>query len=173
MQNIDIAALKKFQAQWAPVLEAIPAVLEMAERKADLDRAMRVHEDAVLAARANAERETTAAAQAIAVAQQQFDALQMQVHQMQTAVGEKQREAKAVQEACAADIHKAQELAKVRVAEAERAAAVEVSRIRAAVAEQRKVAEQELEDARAAVLQMEERRAKTEKALDALRAKLG
>lgn len=38
--KIDIAELRKFQDFWGPVLGTIPAVIEMVERKADLDRSV-------------------------------------------------------------------------------------------------------------------------------------
>jgi len=38
MVKIDIGALKKFQELWAPVLETIPAVMEMAAHRDDLAR---------------------------------------------------------------------------------------------------------------------------------------
>lgn len=37
---IDTSALRKFQDVWGPVLQTIPAVLDAAEREADLDRAI-------------------------------------------------------------------------------------------------------------------------------------
>ena len=37
---MDIAALKKFQEVWGPVVEAIPAVIDATQNKADLDRAI-------------------------------------------------------------------------------------------------------------------------------------
>lgn len=40
--TIDTGALRKFQEVWGPVLTAIPAVLDMVEREADLDRALNV-----------------------------------------------------------------------------------------------------------------------------------
>lgn len=36
--TIDTGALRKFQEIWNPVIKAIPAVLDMAERQADLER---------------------------------------------------------------------------------------------------------------------------------------
>jgi len=39
---IDTAALKKFQEIWGPVIEAIPAVLDMAASQADWERAITV-----------------------------------------------------------------------------------------------------------------------------------
>ena len=37
---IDVGALRRFQETWGPVLDAIPAVVNMAEQQADLDRAL-------------------------------------------------------------------------------------------------------------------------------------
>lgn len=38
--TIDTGTLRKFQELWTPVIAAIPAVLDMVEREADLDRAI-------------------------------------------------------------------------------------------------------------------------------------
>lgn len=40
MGNIDIAAIKKFQALWEPVMSAIPAVIDMAEHQEDVARGL-------------------------------------------------------------------------------------------------------------------------------------
>lgn len=40
--TIDTGTLRKFQELWTPVVQAIPAVLDMVEREADLDRALQV-----------------------------------------------------------------------------------------------------------------------------------
>jgi hypothetical protein len=38
--KIDLAALRLFHATWKPVVDAVPAVMEMAEKQADFDRAI-------------------------------------------------------------------------------------------------------------------------------------
>ena len=40
--TIDISALRRFQEVWEPVIQAIPAVLDMAERQADLERGLNI-----------------------------------------------------------------------------------------------------------------------------------
>jgi len=37
---IDINALRKFQETWSPVMDAIPAVMDMVAKQADMDRSM-------------------------------------------------------------------------------------------------------------------------------------
>ena len=40
--GINVSALRKFQELWAPVMEAIPEVLEVAEKQADWTRALEI-----------------------------------------------------------------------------------------------------------------------------------
>lgn len=38
--TVDVSALRRFQEVWEPVVQSIPAVLNMVEKEADLDRAL-------------------------------------------------------------------------------------------------------------------------------------
>ena len=45
---IDINALRKFQETWSPVMDAIPAVMDMVAKQADMDRSMAKARDPTL-----------------------------------------------------------------------------------------------------------------------------
>lgn len=172
MSNIDIVALRKFQEQWKPVVDAIPAVLEMAERKADLDRALEKHKSDVEKARKTAEQEMRKAADAIEKAQADYDALLQKQRELQSSIADTHAQAEIARQEAADSVGKAQADAKAAtnkiVSQAKQAQAdalAEALRAKTAHADTVLLFEAEIKD-------LEDRRTKAEKALAALRAKL-
>jgi len=173
MAKIDIGALKKFQDTWAPVLEAIPAVMDMAARRDDLERGI-----------AQEEKRLAKLQEEIASNVGQSEAL---LAKLRLEIEEIANKRNAALESYRAD----KQAAADEVAEAKKQAAAETkvikSKTAALTATFEKVkadyalATKTLESSRetriaeieAEVQAIEQRRKAAEKALDALRAKLG
>ena len=54
--NMDVGALREFQRIWAPVLDAIPAAINMAETQADFERSLKAQAMALEKAKAEVAR---------------------------------------------------------------------------------------------------------------------
>jgi chromosome segregation ATPase len=170
---IDTNALRKFQDVWGPVLEAIPAVLEATAKKADIDRELRAKQI-----------ELDEAGKKIAKAFEEADRRLSSVNsEMEQAM---QQKAKAL-----ADIEAAKKVDADNRAKAEKASAKvfdewnqkiaalqsQFSNVEAEHAKKVSAAEADFAAKAAAldadVKELEKRKAAAEKALDALRSKLG
>ena len=173
MADIDIVAIKQFQAQWRPVMDAIPAVLEMAERKADLDRAMVQYTQDVEKVRQAAAKDQEDAKATLVAAQAELDVLKARMDGWVQDLAKFRRDAEA--ERAAADKSVADTLAEGNKRMVEVNAAI--AGLDAEYALKRKNAEEVhaalLAANHAEIAAMEAVRVKTQKALDALRAQLG
>ena len=170
---IDTSALRKFQDVWGPVLEAIPAVLEATAKQADVERMLRVKQ-------IEYEEADKKIAKAFEEADKRLSAVNSEMEQAM------QQKAKALEDIEAAK--KAQAADNVKAAEAQRKLVDEWSKKIAALQSQfanveseqaKKVAAAEAAYAdkvatlEVEVKELEKRKAAAEKALEALRSKLG
>lgn len=173
MADIDVGALKQFQTQWGPVLAAIPAVLDMVERKADLDRAMAKYEQDVEDIRNSGAKLQAQADAKLANAQAELDGLQERklgwLQDLADFRAAADAERTATEQAAAAAVADAQ----ARVAEA----TAQAAGLEAEYAAKKKEAETAhsalLAAQQAEIDALDATRVKAEKALEAIRAKLG
>jgi chromosome segregation ATPase len=170
---IDTSALRKFQDVWGPVLDAIPAVLEAVAKQSDVDRELRIKK-----------AEMDEAGKKIDAAFVEADKRLSSVNsEMEQAM---QQKAKAL--ADIEDAKKAQAADNAKAAEAQRklvdewnkkiaALQSQFSNVEAENAKRVAAAEASYAEKTAAleadVKDLEKRKAAAEKALDALRSKLG
>jgi hypothetical protein len=170
---IDTTALRKFQDVWGPVLDAIPAVLEAVAKQSDVDRELRIKKI-----------ELDEAGKKIDAAFVEADKRLSSVNsEMEQAM---QQKAKAL--ADIEDAKKAQAADNAKAAEAQRklvdewnkkiaALQSQFSNVEAENAKRVAAAEASYAEKTAAleadVKDLEKRKAAAEKALDALRSKLG
>jgi hypothetical protein len=170
---IDTAALRKFQDLWGPVLEAIPAVLEATAKKADVERELRVKQVEIDEAGKKIDA-------AFVEADKRLSSVNSEMEQAM------QQKAKAL--ADIEDAKKAQAADDVKAAEAQRklvddwnkkiaSLQSQFSNVEAEHAKKVAAAEASFAEKTAAleadVKDLEKRKAAAEKALDALRSKLG
>lgn len=173
MSELNVSALRQFQSMWEPVVKAIPAVLEMAEKKADLDKALQVHAATVEKARKASEKEVARIAADVASAQAQLDAMGVQkaalaVQHQQLQADLLQRLERAEAEAKAAEAR----AVAVQIACDSKSAAAEAE-AKARIDAAKSAADAQTQVLMADIADLEKRRAAAEKALDTLRAKLG
>jgi inner membrane protein involved in colicin E2 resistance len=171
--TIDTNALRKFQELWGPVIEAIPAVLEATAKKADAERELRIKQVEIDAA-------DNKIAKAFEEADKRLSSINSEMEQAM------QQKAKALVEI--EDAKKAQAADDAKAAEAQRKVVDEWNQRIAKLQSQfsnvesehaKKVIDLEADFAgrvlalEAEVKDLEKRKAVAEKALDALRSKLG
>lgn len=171
--TIDTSALRKFQELWGPVLQTIPAVLDAAEREADLDRAINLK-------RMELERVQADLAEKVAAAERRVQSLNGDAA---AALERKQAVLKELSEAKAAAAKQAAEAATQRAAELEAAKAAaasvqeQLAGLQADYTAKRAAAEAEhaqaLRAMEAEIAQLATKRANAEQALRDLKAKLG
>jgi hypothetical protein len=170
---IDTAALRKFQDLWGPVLEAIPAVLEATAKKADVERELRIKQIE------------------IDEAGKKIDAAFVEADKRLSSVNSEMEQVMQQKEKALAEIEAAKKAQAEKVAAAEKAFSVtemewvqKTSALQAQFAKVEANLAQKLADAdaqyaektaalEADVKDLEKRKAAAEKALDALRSKLG
>jgi hypothetical protein len=173
MTDIDVGALKQFQAQWGPVLAAVPAVLEAVERKADLDRAMAKYTADVEKVRKVAVKEEAAAETRLADARAGLEDLQAQRDVWLQELADFRKEAEAERAAVEQANAEAAATARKRVADI----TARAEGLEAEYAAKKQAAEDAhnalLAEQQAVVDAMDATRAKAEKALEAIRTKLG
>ena len=170
---IDTTALRKFQDLWGPVLEAIPAVLEATAKQADVERELRIKQVE------------------LADAGKKIDAAFVEADKRLSSVNSEMEQAMQQKAQALADIEAAKQAQADGFAEAEKAFNVtemewvqktsalqsQFAQVEANLAQ--KIADADAEYAEkvaaleAEVKGLEERKAAAEKALDALRSKLG
>jgi chromosome segregation ATPase len=170
---IDTAALRKFQDVWGPVIDAIPAVLDAAAQQKDVERFLQ-------SKRAEMEEADKKIAKAFEEADKRLSSVNSEMEQAM------QQKAKAL--ADIEDAKKAQAVDDAKAAEAQRKLVDEWNKKIAALQSQfsnvetenaKRVAAAEASYAEktaaleADVKDLEKRKAAAEKALDALRSKLG
>lgn len=171
--TINVSALRKFQETFGPAIEAIPAVIEAVERQADMQREVNAHKAKMEKAQAEIQAAYDQADKRladyngdIAKLQEQKTALTKKIKADTDAAQAKAAEAKAAADA---------ELAKV--VEETKQATAQLASIQKDVKAQIAAAQAEHDAAmkamQAEIADLEKRRAAAEKALDALRAKLG
>lgn len=170
---IDISALRKFQDLWGPVLEAIPAVMDAVAKQSDMDREIRVQIKALEQAQKEVALVYEDANNRVTAANSGLDVIAIQQRETLASIADEQAKAKeAASSALAAEKKKlqavnlqvqkaAEELGKV---ESEYAAKLALVNAEHAAAMKKLEAE---------VVAMEDRQAKAETALEALKAKLG
>ena len=170
---INVGALRKFQEVWGPVLDAIPAVVEMTERQADMEREANSHRAEMDKAKAEIQKAYDEAD----VRLSQFNSVISELQEQKNATAAEIREMKRkATEAAKA----AQDKADAKLADVERAIDVAVNKLKTIdvdYAERTMLAktahEVEVKAMAAEIADLEKRKAAAEKALDALRAKLG
>ena len=171
--TIDINALRKFQDVWAPVLEAIPAVMDMAAKQADIERGMVIAAKDLEKAKAEIQKAYDEADKRLVALNADMDA------------------AIAARTAALADIADAKKKASEAAKTAEQKALNKLAEVEAKIKERtmdlatlseeyaakRNSAEEALKgliaEQEAKLKDVEKRYAAAEKALEALRAKLG
>ena len=170
---IDTNALRKFQDLWGPVLEAIPAVLEATAKKADIERELRIKQVEI-------DDADNKIAKAFEEADKRLSSVNSEMEQAM------QQKAKALADIASAK--KAQAADDAKAVEAQRKVMDEWGKKIATLQSQfsnvesehaKKVIDLEADFAgrvlalEAEVKDLEKRKAVAEKALDALRSKLG
>lgn len=170
---INVGALRKFQEVWGPVLDAIPAVVEMTERQADMEREVNAHRAEMDKAKAEIQKAYDEADVRLAAFNDEISKLQAQKNELATEIRENKRKATEAAKA-------AQDKADAKLAEVERAIEVSVNKLKTVdvdYAERTMIAkaahEAEVKAMLAEITDLEKRKAAAEKALDSLRAKLG
>ncbi len=178
--SIDIGALRQFEASWKPVLDSIPAVIEMSQQRNELEKAVEAKR-----------KEFAATEQEIKEAYVEADRRLSEVNsQMEQAIKSKQDvldETARLVEARSLEIAEAGATRKktlaateAKLAEAEaKLAAVEakLAAVEAGIAEKVAACDAEIEAkkaaAEAALAEVEAKRKAAESVLESLRAKLG
>lgn len=171
--TVDIGALRKFQETFGSAIEAIPAVIEAAERQADMQREVEAHKAKMQKAKDEIQNVYDKADERL----KQFNADISRLQAQKDALTQEIRAERAAADASAAQ---AQAEAKEKLAQIQaetKRATDQLAGIRAAVAAQTAVAQAE-HDASVQVMKneiadLERRRSLAEQALDSLRAKLG
>lgn len=170
---IDIGALRAFQNTWSAVIEAIPAVINMAEQQADLDRALKLKATELQKADKEIESAFVEANARLTVLNEQLVATSNQKAEVLAGIeGARQQATKAAAEAAAK--------AKLALATVDQKIAAQTAVLStvdaqinerlatATAAHTAAVASMEAE-----IKDLERRKSVAEKALDTLRAKLG
>jgi DNA repair exonuclease SbcCD ATPase subunit len=173
MMSIDIGALRQFEASWKPVLDSIPAVIEMSQQRNELEKAVEAKR-----------KEFAATEQEIKEAYVEADRRLSEVNsQMEQAIKSKQDvldETARLVEARSLEIAEAGATRKKTLAATEaKLAAVEakLAAVEAGIAEKVAACDAEIEAkkaaAEAALAEVEAKRKAAESVLESLRAKLG
>lgn len=171
--SIDIGALRKFQDMWEPVLQAIPAVMELEAKKADMERWLASEQAKLAKAQAEvaatyeeADKRLEAVNKQLAAAMEDTAAAKAEAAEIKRSAAEKAKEAmaKAQAKVDALDQQTLYQAAALKTISDEYA--TKLSQAQAAHAMAVKGMEAEIID-------LEKRKAAAEKALDTLRAKLG
>jgi chromosome segregation ATPase len=170
---IDTSALRKFQDVWGPVLEAIPAVLEATAKKADVERELRIKQ-------VELDEADKKIAKAFEEADKRLSSVNSEMEQAMQQKAKALADVEAAKKAQAADLAKANEAQRKAADDWNAKIAVLQSQFSNVEAEHaKKVSAAEAEFAakvaalEADVKELEKRKATAEKALDALRSKLG
>lgn len=170
---IDVGALRRFQETWGPVLDAIPAVVNMAEQQADLDRALAKKRIELTAATKEVEAAFAEADVRLEAVNKELTAVLDQKSATLAEIGNARTEASVAAKAAEADTQKRLDAVVQRIAERNaELASVDVTitaETNAALAAHVKA----VAAMSAEIQDLEKRKAAAEKALDSLRAKLG
>lgn len=169
----DISSIKLFHSMMAPVMEAIPQVLEMLEQKADMERSMAIYRQDLEKAKAEvqaaydeADRRITESNGALSELADKREALNAEIGRLDSKL---MTSKEAIEDAINAAKYAADGAViehNARAAEAER-----ISKERIAAAEQ--AATERAAELEKSIADLEAREAKAQKALEALRSKLG
>ena len=171
--TVDIGALRKFQDLWGPVLETIPAVIEATAKQDDLARAIAAERKALDKAKQDVTAAYDEADKRLAAVNAELDSVRAQKAQVIAGIEGLQQKAK---EDAAAALDAVQ--AKLDVANKSLAQATEkLNGVESDYASKTAMAQAAhdavLSKMASEVKAMEDRQAKAEKALEALKAKLG
>lgn len=170
---IDVGALRRFQETWGPVLDAIPAVVNMAEQQADLDRALAKKKVELAAATKEVEAAFAEADVRLEAVNRELTSVLDQKAATLAEIGNARTQADVAAKAAESDAKKRLDAItqKVDVKSAELATvdAKIVAETNAALAAHDKA----VAAMSAEIQDLEKRKAAAEKALDSLRAKLG
>lgn len=170
---IDVGALRRFQETWGPVLDAIPAVVNMAEQQADLDRALAKKRIELTAATKEVEAAFAEADVRLEAVNRELTSVLDQKAATLAEIGNARTQADVAAKAAEVDAKKRLDAItqKVDVKSAELATvdAKIVAETNAALAAHDKA----VAAMSAEIQDLEKRKAAAEKALDSLRAKLG
>lgn len=170
---IDVGALRRFQETWGPVIEAIPAVVNMAEQQADLDRALAKKRIELTAATKEVEAAFAEADVRLEAVNRELTSVLDQKAATLAEIGNARTQADVAAKAAEVDAKKRLDAItqKVDVKSAELATvdAKIVAETNAALAAHDKA----VAAMSAEIQDLEKRKAAAEKALDSLRAKLG
>ena len=173
MANIDVGAVKQFQAIWGPVLDTIPAVLDLAAKQSDLEREINAKQKLLDKLTKQVEAAAAESEAQIAALKEAAQAVSIEHSKVASEVGDaKLALNKELEE------YKLQIKGSIDIANAEAAQAVKDAK-QAVKANNARIAELDAEyngrrDAlEAEIKAIEDRKAVAEKALDAIRAKLG
>jgi chromosome segregation ATPase len=170
---MDVAALRAFQDVWGPVISAIPAVINMAESFADVERGLAAKQKELADVMAKVDSSMDAGNAKYAALQDEIAKAAVTLADLNAQINAKQVEAKDA--AAAAKAAASAEVSKVRAE-----VAAEIKGIRAKVKADTADLEAVKAEKQAVVaaaqeqlVEIEKRTATAEKALAALRAKLG
>jgi chromosome segregation ATPase len=170
---IDVNALRKFQETWAPVMEAIPAVMDAVAKKADMDRALAAQQSELTKAKAEIQKVYDEAEKRLTAANVTIKAMLDRQAQISQAIDAARKDADEKAKV-------AQEAAMQRLAAVESRLAGAEAKLKTVDADIRRKTDAAMADHAAQVEAMEseikeldKRRAAAEKALESLRAKLG
>ena len=171
--TIDIGALRKFQEVWEPVIKAIPAVMELQAKQADMDRWVAAKKLELEKAQKEIDAAYAEADRKLAAHNAEVEASQAEVKQARASADAIRANAEAEAKAAADYIRsKSANLAK-QVTEREARVAQLDAEIAKALADAVAPREAKIAELQATISDLEKRQATAEKALDALRAKLG
>ena len=170
---VDIGALRKFQDLWGPVLETIPAVMDSVAKQADMDRALAQAKSDYEKAKAEVQAVYDDADKRIAVANEVLAAIadkqQKAQEALDAAVVAADARARAIEQEADVRIRSAQDKvleAEKRLTELDAEAVKRMQAVEEAHAKAMTAFEAE-------VKALEDRKAKAEKAIEALKAKFG
>jgi chromosome segregation ATPase len=171
--TISIGELRKFQDTWGPVIATIPAVINMVEMEADLNRALvtkrqefEAAEKSIASAFEEADKLLEKINQELEAVSKEKQALREEIDASRTKFAEQARQIEVDRDASLSGIQAAIADAQGKATQAIQEAEASVAKAQADAAVQKAEMEAEIKD-------LEKRRAAAEKALDTLRAKLG
>jgi hypothetical protein len=170
---IDTSALRKFQDVWGPVLDAIPAVLEAVAKQADVDRELRIKKveldeagKKIDAAFVEADKRLSSVNSEMEQAMQQKEKALAEIEAAKKAQAADDVKAAEAQRKLVDDWNKKIASLQSQFSNVEAEHAKKVAAAEASYAEKTVALEADVKD-------LEKRKAAAEKALDALRSKLG
>ncbi len=171
--SVNLSELRKFQDIWGPVLQTIPAVIEMVERKDDLDRS-------IAAAQREYDKVKTHIEDQLKIGTAQIDAAVVRLHEAEAKRAEVLKDieaakAKAREDASAAEQAKQERLAVVnaKIVEASNKLSVVEKDYSAKLAQERAAHAEATAAMQAEIAALEARKNDVQAALDSLKAKLG